>query len=280
MYTIKSKSSLHSLKELLVSRGFQPIDMKENELETDVTAEREEEFFLVVGFYIAFDAFKKTIRQELQKLNVQGEKAEQFMDDACHYFQTSKYWIGLAKVWVTDYFKDRDSIHVESFATFNIKGLKEEAKDYVVNMLDAITPYEESMEGSRDMSIVDLFAIIRQQALQQDVDMKKFEHIHVYPSEERMKFQNEEGTVMDESFFMYQIGVVLDVHHDDGVHPAFKDAMTMVCLSHVFRPKTITIHKNLSDVAMEAIKQHEVLIDKTPSMETKIVYCEGCETCD
>lgn len=280
-YMIKSKRDLSDLQDILISKNILFDAKSPNMVVVEVDQEGEEEFFLILSYYISYTAFRETVQILLNKSQVDEERKEELFDQSCHYFLQSKYWISLTKALVTDYFSEKDAIHVESFATFNMKGFKAEIKDYVDNMVSPKLVEAMPDEVPMQMGIQDVFALLKEQAVASGLDLKAFERLHVFAKEKGMKLENNQGDLLDEAFFMERLGTVLQVRAEDGeINPAIQDAMQLVTLCYIFNPTEIVVHNGLSEDAKSALDQHETMIKQNPSNQMQFVYCEGCDKCD
>jgi len=282
-YIIKSKRDLKDLKDILVAKNIPFFEESKNMIKVQVNKELEEEFFLIVSYYTSYTAFRETVQTLLKKSHLDQERANEFFHQSCNYFLHSKYWVSLTKALITDYFSDKDTLHIESFATFNMKGFKAEIKDYVDNMISPklVEAMPDEMPMQKGMGIQDVFAILKEQAIASGLDMDAFTKLHVFPKEKGMRIENSEGKIMDDAFFMEQLGTVLQVSSEEGdINPAIQDAMQLVCLCYIFNPNEIILHKGLSEDAKLAISQHEAMIQQNPSSQLQFVDCQGCDNCD
>lgn len=284
IYTVKSKSVLQDIKDVLEARQFQHVLKDEHTLEIEVPKEKEEDYFLILSFVISFNAFKKYVRSELIRLNVQNDLADQFFHNAIHYFQSSKYWIGLTKVWISDFLSERTHLNADSFATFNMKGFKKEVKDYVSTLIESqeeMYPQDDSFIEPQQIKMEELFSIMKGRVIESGLILSDFKEFHIFENGDTFVVEDRVGNVLDEEFFVTRIGMMVQigVSGDDG-NEAVKDAMTLMCLCHIFEPETVIIHQGLSENAETALKQNESIMTKHTSKSISFEWCEGCEICD
>lgn len=284
LYTVKSKSVLQDLKEVLKSRNFNPTLRTETVLEVEVLEEEKEDYALILAFVISYNAFKKIIKDELNRLKVEEGLADRFFYEACHYFQNSKYWIGLSKVWVLDFLDSRTEVNADTFATFNMKGFKQEIKDYVENLLNHKKAHEDMGTTHMEIepvSMEQLFHVMKDRVVQSGLVFSNFKELHILENGEGFRIEDKIGNVLDEEFFIANVGMMLQIGLDgEEFSQSLHDAMTLVCLCHIFEPEKVIIHQGLSESSEKAVKQNEELMTKHTSKAISFVSCEGCVKCD
>jgi len=286
LYTVKSKSSLNELKEVLVARNFKPTMKVETLLEVEVSEQEKDEFYLIIAFAISYNAFKKIILEELKRLKIEEDLGDRFFYEACHYFQNSKYWIGLSKVWVVDSLNTRNTIHADTFPTFNMKGFKQEIKDYVEKMLDHHQAHEDMgtthlSEVIEPVSMEEMFDRMKERVKESGLNLSNFKELHVMENGEGFMVRDKEGNELDEEFFLVNVGIMLHISLGaENESVAIHDAMTLMTLCHIFEPEKVVLHHGLSDVAERAFNQNKELMTQHTDKSISFVSCEGCEKCD
>lgn len=285
LYTVRSKSVLNDLKEVLESRGFQPNLKDQNLLEVEVLDEQKGDYSLILAFVISYNAFKKILRDELTRLKVEEELSNRFFYEATHYFQNSKYWIGLTKVWVTDFLESRTDINADTFATFNMKGFKQEIKDYVENLLTHEEAHKDMgtshLAEIEPVSMEELFQMMKDRVAQSGLNLSTFKEFHVVENGEGFLIEDSDENVLDEEFFIANVGIMIQIGLAEDDHSvALHDAMTLMSLCHIFEPEKVIIHKGLSESSEKAVSQNKELMTKHTSKAISFVSCEGCDKCD
>lgn len=288
-YIIKSKEVSRELEQVLNHVKHTVNRLSDNTLEINVTEEQQEDFYLIVSFVISYHSFKKIIRDELNRRKVESRIAEPFFQNACQYFQSSKYWIGLTNVSIVDFFSSRQELNADTFATFNMKGFKKEILSYVENVLFhqeelSYLPNELNPDYQEDITPIQLddgFAIMRKALIDNNISTNTFKTLHVKRNGEGFIVEDSNGRVLDETFFLEELGMVIEATLDGEVPPPLaRSVFQLICLCGILEPNQVMVHKGLGTSAIEAVSEnHEAFTENTEKVIT-FVFCEGCAKCD
>jgi len=286
LYSIKSKnvSMLNDLKQLLERRKFSPSFQSDTLLEVEIPDIEKDDFALLLAFVIGYYSFRKMLNEELKKNSLQDDVRDRYFYSACQYFQNSKYWIGLTKVWVSDFLENKTMINADTFATFNMKGFKQEVKSYVENVIaheEAHQDVTRSVQGLEPIGMEELFSLMKERVNESRLILSNFKELHIRERGNGFLVQDQEGNVLNEEFFIANVGMMVHLGLPEDEEPeTIQDAMNLMCLTHIFEPDSIIIHRGLSEEAEDVINENESQITKHTSKSVSFIDCEGCKLCD
>lgn len=280
LYKIRSKETLKVLYDFFSERGFDVVDPTvETELEVEVTEENQADFETLVSVYIAYTLFVRATKAKLETSIIEDATKYRFMDEAVRYFNQSPYWKGLTLVLVSSYFERSNSINIESFMLFNMKGFKAEIEKYVDAML-AMPEEGEEDEGQEieEVSVQELYKEIRKKVEQMDFDFSIFKTVHLRQKGDALVFTAANGTILDEQFFMYHLGSVLQLEVRGAIVQWEKDIMLLPSICMIFPVEEVVVHE-VEDAVKEAIQFARSII--SPDL-TSVTFtdCNGCEDCN
>ena len=290
---IKSKSSLEVLYDFFIERKYNILDPTvETQLEVEVTDENQSEFETLIAVYIAYQYFARTVREKLITMVLDEELSNQFMDDAVNYFNRSPYWKGLTLILISSYFERSTSINLESFMLFNMKGYKHEIEKYVDAMYnikviedaEIDTEYDEESslnivpENGTDPELEEMYQQIKTTVLALNIDLSKFETIHLRFNNDALQFQTDCGIVLDQKGIFENFGVDLQLTLDGATKPWHHDLILFPVICMILPVNKMIIHKLESNVRESIESTRAMIIPSLTSVE--IVDCNGCNACN
>lgn len=279
LYKVKSKETLKALYDFFCERGVTVIDpLTETELEVEVNEETQAEFETTLSVYISYKLFARIVTNKLNTMMIEEDLKHRFLHEAERYFVHSPYWKGLTLILVSSYFERSDSINIESFMLFNMKGYKVEIEKYIDTLLAAPDQDDFDDEGEQELSIKELFEELRATVQSLDLDLTIFETIHLRQNGETLEFKTEEGTVIDHNFFMYHMGKVLVLETQGARVQWERDIMLLPSICMLFPVKQVVIHKITDDV--KAVLEFAKQMISSDLSSASFIDCTDCEDCN
>jgi len=281
VYLIKGEAPLHVLIRAFQEENFQIDVQHPNEFKINVTEERIEDFYLILSLYILSEASKYWLQKEFKKMKIKDEEIDSWVYNAVTSILEGEYWIGTTFVLVRDYLRNQNVLHIESFYHFFIRGMKEELEKHLPTFIQQKKelPNISEIEVKNDWSIEEIRKFVEEVAEENGVDVLSFQELHIFPDRERIRIENQQGTVISLSFLEDSLGVSLRME-DLMVPDIIKDLLVLALLCDLFSVKKVVVHRGFSQEGMEAITHQEALIKQKQENSTVFEYCLGCDRCD
>jgi hypothetical protein len=274
VFTIKSKKYLSEMLTFLRKNEIEAQKINETELSVVVDNENKQpKFEMLIAYFISYQLFVKTINEALQALMFEESFKAKFIDEGVHYFKQSNYWKDLSLVLVSDYFQNSKSIYIEGFMLFNMRGFKQEVQQYVKN---ATTKNEFEVDDTQ--GVQNLYAEIRRQISEKNIDLKIYEKVHVHWNDNTVFFQTDYGLVLDDTHLDNLLDVKTMISMQPEMKPWQKDIMLFPMLVMLLPVKKLLIHNNVIDDVKDALKR--IASDFPSDRAVTIECCNGCDRCD
>lgn len=290
IYTVKSKKSLKELIEILEEESIS-LSYQDNHM-LQVTSPTEKEFDIfsnLLAFYVSYTHFEEVLEEGLLKKRLTKQEAQSLTDEALVGLSSSNYFYAFTRVLVKDYFKKMDTFNVDSFLLFNMKGFKKEVKVFADTMIQHRNGYYSS-EGEYEVSenpsmgeiaFQNVFFLLRERAIGNGLKIEEYQELHIFQKGEDLYFENSEGRLIDNHFFIEFMGSELEFEALDKVEdPAlFEGMMTSSMLINIFEAKKVVIHSSLTEKARDVLLYNITSLKKETGKKIKVLLCNGCDKC-
>ncbi|WPS85376.1 hypothetical protein SMD22_01740 (plasmid) [Brevibacillus halotolerans] len=278
-FTIKGKSSLSGFFDFIKKNGFEPQKVNESEMIVEVEVEDDQLslFESAIAEYISYLLFVKTIKESLEMLPVDNSYKTKFLDEALCYFAETSYWKSLTLILISDYFRIIRTLHIDSFMLFNMKGFKKEIQQYVKNMINL--DEEDGVESNlTEIGVQDMFVEVRERLTNMKVDVSQFETIHMRGKGNRLVFQTDSETVVDEESLTSLLNGMLGIQIHGAIEAWEKDIVLFPTIVMIFPVKKVIVHQSVFEEAKESLERVKEMFPQERAVVVQ--YCDGCDRCD
>lgn len=290
LYTVKSKKDLTELVEILQEEGLLLTVESPHQFSLDNPSEKDFDVFSnILSFFVGHMNFRDLVQSQLLKKGLSQEESLHLTDEFTMDAKNSNYFSTLTRILVKEYLKKIHTFNLESFSTFNMKGFKEEVKQFTE---DSYREYNEAPTESLDESeydidfsqkeMVDLFTTLRNRGIENGLNLEDFKELHMHQQGEYLSFKNKQGLPLDEDFFFEYMGSSLQFEVMEAVEnpELFEGMMVSSVLINIFDVKKVIMHKTMSTKAKETFQQNVTAIKKETKKRIKVIDCNGCEHCN
>lgn len=281
VYTIKSKHPMNELVDALKDQELTVIQQPDRiEVETKDPSEHDM-FVRVLAVYIVLQNVKPILYQSFVKKGIGKRKSERLTKEVYYRIQGSNYFSFITMILVNEYFRTLDTINLESFSMFNMKGFKEEVADIVKKIVEPVYDISDDVIEEEVTDTEDVFCALRESAASKGIDLKEYTEVHVLGGKERFIFKNKKGVVIDDDFFVDTFGHTLTFTSEENIDDKelIDDIFLFNCFFHIFNVQKIVVHKNLSQ-KQNNLLLHNIKILKDSYEKLCIVNCKGCKECE
>jgi hypothetical protein len=240
-------------------------------------------FLNSLSSYISYVYFREHLKEVFLKQGVSAKEAEKMVKQALDNMTNAHYFYTFTNVLVKEYFKKMTSMNVESFFLFNMKGFKEEIKQFAKRMMDFYSVNQQDSEQElEDVGVKNLFAGLSERAEANGLNLAHFKELHVHQVGQYLHFKNKEGIVIDEDFFLTYFGSVMQFDIGAKVeNPELFEGMLLgSCIINIFDVKKVVIHKSLTNRAKDILLFNLNAMKRETGKKIQIVMCNGCDHCE
>jgi uncharacterized protein YukJ len=288
-YIVKSKKELNELMNRLEKEeiSFQLVD--EHALDIHLPdKEKQEVFIQILSVYLADTNVQELLVKHFIKKGKTVKQAQKLMKKVLSEIIDMEYFYVLTKVLVKEYLKKMNTLHIESFSLFNMKGFKEEVNHFIQRHLEK-TKKEDDEEIDeinemevKEMNIQDYFAFLKKKAVKNGLNLDDCKELHVVQQGNSLILKNKENVVLDDDFLLDYFGSVIRFEVLEEIENAefFEGAVLLSFFIQMFETEKVVIHKSVTEKAKEILLYHLTSLKKETGMKIKIIVCEGCETCE
>ena len=289
LYTVKSKKDLKELVEILEEEGLVVNVESPQQFSLENPSEHDYDVFSnILAFFVGYINFRDQLNYQLLKKGLSKEEAFHLTEESTMDLKNSHYFFTLTRILVKEYLKKMQTFNMESFSTFNMKGFKEEVKQFAD---DSYRMYNESTDETEskkqedlDLSqtgMQDLFTILRNRGIENGLNIDEFKEIHVSQQGGYLLFKNKQGLLLDDNFFFEYMGSALQFEVLDKVDnpELFEGMMVSSVLINIFDVKKIVMHKSMTSQAKEVFQHNVSAIKKETGKRIKVIDCNGCDYC-
>lgn len=276
MYTVKSKKSLKGMFDIFQEQKIKVKLLSENQIEIFLQNEIEKDIFIrILSLYIVFISFKDIVVKSLMSLGFSKEKAEKKTSVARNGLEETNYFTSLTSLLLLEYFKTMQTINVDSFILFNMKGYKQELKElaeFIKNSTSHINKHE------KQLSAEELFDIIKQHAIENNMNYNDFSEIHISCNQKKLIFENKQGVLIDNDFLNTKLGCSLVFYQEDMplISKIYKNIFFLKYIALIFDVKKVVLHKSLSQNDIKELSAINLIIKN----KIEFIKCCGCDKCN
>ncbi|MDF2879535.1 MAG: hypothetical protein K0R54_92 [Clostridiaceae bacterium] len=296
-YKVKCNKEINNFIKVLNDEKIEVISTDLTTVEVLLKDEKEFDLFIkILSFFIVYISYIDLMKENFTKIGVAKKEMNQILKEELINLEDSEYFPVLTEILVKDYFRNMNTLNVDSFRLFNMKGFKEEIQLIAKDIID-FREFEKSEVGegnfldeiiSKSEEIInqdsEVFTVIRENAEKNGIDLKEFEEINVFGNEDKLFFKNKSKKNVDEEFFATKLGSSLTYKSEnvESVNDVntLRDILLCLCILNVFPVNKIIIHKSVSDKAKDLFLYNLEVFKKENEKTFNIVICNGCESCD
>lgn len=278
MYIVKSKKSLKGMFDILQEQNIKANLISDNQIEISIQHKTEESMFIrLLSLYIIYTSFKDIIMQSLINLGVPKVKAEKKAFIARNGLEETNYFTDLTSLLLLEYFKSSKTLNVDSFILFNMKGYKQELKIFAELIINNSIPYIN--EHEKQLNTQELFDIIRQHAIKNNINFNDFLEIHINYSQNNLIFNNAQGELIDDEFLKTKLGCSLIIYEKDTlqIEYIYKGILFLRYLAVIFDIQKVILHKTLPENDIKKFIASNLIAEISDKIQ--FVKCDGCEKC-
>lgn len=278
IYKVKSKNPLTSLALLLLDEDFKFVETpkeSEQELQVEVPALKYPLFCTLIGIYISFVAMRKFANETVNKLPVSDNVKKQLVKMIIQAHESNMYWKGLTSLLIIDFLTYHDSINIDGFVLFNMRGYKTE---FQARLKKILSSYDESaMQQNDKNNEANSLEFLRKQIMELNLDWSLVETIHVRLNGEMLELKSDDGTLLDEDFLKKSLPNLEVRFGGDSLKPWMRVVMLLTSMCLLFPVKKVIIHKGVTKEMKQMIREEK---ESFSSIQTDYVFCKGCSRCD
>lgn len=279
-FNLKSKTSL--LSDVNDALGYTKIPFEtidEHTLQVDVDDERSEEFLFLLSFSMAYFAFRKMVLEELVRLQVDKDLNLELYKEASLYFQSRHYWTAMTTVWVDDHFSSKSEINMDTFPLFNMKGFKQEVKNYTKRIVDESNGESFGSEPQIQYGEAgELASVIKERLVEKELDLTDYKTLHLYESDDGFDITDSKGNDMTDDFFMEHAQMLFHINgtntEDETNH--YQKMILLYFLLTTLESETLHVHQLYDEFSQSCFDEGRVSF----SPLVNIIECEGCPSCE
>ncbi|MFF2531454.1 hypothetical protein ACFVS2_21340 [Brevibacillus sp. NPDC058079] len=276
-FTIKSKSSFSDFFDFLKKNGYEPKKVSEVEMVVDVEEDLSSGFESVIAVYISYLLFVKTVKESLDLLPLDKVSKTRFLNDALRYYHSTPYWSDLTLILVSDYLRNSKTFNLDSFSLFNMRGFKAEIQQYVKNIL-SVEEVDRTKEDESTNGIQEIYAKAREALSVNNVDVSKYEIVHMRGKDDRLLFQTNNGIAVDFEHLTMLLNGLFEIEIHGVTEPWQKDIMLLPSILMILPVKKLIVHRNVNAGLIENIERLRIMLPQDRSIAVE--YCNGCDRCD
>lgn len=290
LYTVKSKKDLSELVEILEEEGLLLLVESPQQFSLNDPSEKHFDVFSnILSFFVAHINFRDQLNHQLLKKGLNKEQAIQLTEEATTDVKNSNYFFTLTRILVKEYLKKMQTFNIDSFSVFNMKGLKEEVKQfaddtyrmYTESPVENLSGIEEGLDIS-EAGMTDLFMTLRNRAIQNGLNLEDFKELHIYQEGDSLSFKNGQDLLIDDNFFFEYMGssIQFEVFEKVDNPELFEGMMVSSVLINIFDVKKVVMHKTMTSKAKEMFQHNVTALKKETGKRIKVIDCNGCEHCN
>ena len=290
IYKIKTKESVENyLLDLYKEKLILDINQNGDFMEFDITIENDEQFndfVRIVAEHLSYFCNEEFLKKALLKKKKPDEEIQQILQLQKERIGYSDYFFKNTQVLLKEYLKNNNQIYLESFALFNMKGVKQEIEQMVED-LEFVMNFDEDFFDFAGIDVLEspeeIFEVIKSQINEMGLEMEKIEELNIYENNGNLVIKDINRNIIDNNYLLTEFGVVLDIELDSNANKEdFKiqeAILFLLCVINVFGVSKLVVHKTVRESTLKLLKENMTDF-KALNKDIKIEYCKGCSDCE
>lgn len=268
-FTIKSKEDIQFLEDSLESMDISYEFEDEHTLVVQLLPEQEDSFYIFLAYILSASKLSNINEFLLNKSHEEEDSLfAQYLQESKEVLLEYKYFVGLTYLKIMDYFTENDTIQLEAFQNFNMRGFKEEATE-IIEKAKVTEDDLRNEEAFMDQAFSDLREMIKQSEM---IRFEDFSEIHVSQKGDKLYFHNKNNEELNREFMNNHLGIMIDFSQEEDVTEIEKQVVEAIFYANLFAPTTLVIHESVCDEACEHFEDEQIILEEMNDDSIQIVF--------
>lgn len=281
-YKVKSKTSLMDLTDLLRKENIELVSSTEEYIEVNIQNEKEFELLCrAISLFLVHKGLEEDVVNKLIKKGYFEEFVENLLYEESENIRKLIYFVNLTEPLVAVYFKKINTLNIDSFLLFNMKGFKEELEQLVKKLDKALSNKKSEQSDNDEQGIQEILGVLRKRMVDSGLELENFRELHIFQERESLIYKNKDGICLDNNFLLETMGSFLEFELKEPVEgmDLLEDILLCSAFIQIFDVNKVVIHESVAKESKDALMFHLNSYKKEMNKRMKVVMCNGCKIC-